>query len=160
MSSPEAIENKNVADIPSLLVPIAGRNLLLPTVTVAEMVPYTPPHSELDAPDWYLGAFVWRELAVPLISFEVINGESRPQVTAHSRVAVLNNTGINDELPFIALPTLGIPRLARVSQEEINQIVDAVKKPFELMHVSVAGERAVIPDIDSLEKAYLDFRQN
>ena len=51
----------------------------------------------------------------------------------------------------------GIPRLARVTEDEIQQLESSTdKKPFELMRVSLAGEEAVVPDIEGMEKAYLD----
>lgn len=159
MNSPQVVNHQTVEEVASLLIPLAGRLLLLPTVTVAEMAPYRQPQPEANTPDWYLGVFIWREQPVPLLSFEVLNGESRPDPTSHSRVAVLNNTGVSDNLPFIALPTQGIPRLARVNAEEISTVAVEDKKPFELMHVSVAGETAVIPDVGALEKVYLDFRR-
>ena len=160
MNSPQALENQNVTEIPSLLIPLVGRVLLLPTVTVAEMVPFRTPQAEPDSPDWYMGAFIWRDQAVPLLSFEVINGEALPSFNSDCRVAVLNNTGVSDNLPYFAIGTQGIPRLARVSASEINQLESSDKKQFELMHVSIAGEKAVIPDLDALENAYLDFRRN
>ncbi|TQV69639.1 chemotaxis protein CheW [Exilibacterium tricleocarpae] len=159
MNSRPALENQTVEEVASLLLPLEDRLLLLPTVTVAEMVPFRQPEPEADTPDWYLGAFSWREQPVPLLSFEVLNGEARPNPNSRSRVAVLNHTGVSEKLPFIAIPTLGIPRLARVNPDEISVVETADKKPFELMHVSIAGETAVIPDVSAMEQAYMDFRR-
>ena len=130
---------------------------LLPTVAVAEIVPYSRPQPEENAPDWFLGMFNWRDLQVPLLSFEVINGEAKTGVNPRSRIAVLNNTGLSDELPFIAIEAQDIPRLARVNPEEISEVEGAQKKSFESMHVTLAGEEAVIPNVTALEQAYLDF---
>ena len=88
---------------------------------------------------------------------EVINGEDKPGVSSRSRFAVLNTTGVNESLPFIAILTQGLPRLARVTEEEITEREDADNKPFELMHVSWAGEEAVIPHVEALERAFLDY---
>ncbi len=148
-----------VDEVASLLIPVEQRMLLLPTVSVAEMVPWKAPVPVLNAPDWFLGMFLWREQQVPLLSFEVINGEARADIHSRCRVAILNNTGESDELPFIAVATQGIPRLARVNDREISQIEDANCKPFELMHVSLAGEQAVIPNIAALEQAYLGYQR-
>ena len=156
--APQAIENNSVEEVPSLLIPLGGRTLLVPTVSVAEMAPYGQVEPEQDAPSWLLGQFAWRNQKVPLLSFEDINGEAKPEMHARSRVAVFNNTGVSDQLPFIGVVTQGIPRLARVVEEEISEIDDAQKKPFERMHVSLAGEAAVIPDIAALEQAYLDYK--
>lgn len=156
MRAPQRIEKK-VQEVASLLIPIQGRLLLAPNVTVAEIVPVSQVIPVQDAPAWYLGNCAWREQTIPLLSFEVMNGEDKPGVASRSRFAVLNTTGVNESLPFIAILTQGLPRLARVTEEEITQREDADNKPYELMHVSWAGEEAVIPDVEAIERAFLDY---
>ena len=149
-----------INEMASLLIPMAERLLLLPTVSVAEMVPWNRPVPVIGAPDWLLGMFSWREQQVPLLSYEVINGEAKALIHNRCRVAILNNTGESDDLPFIALATQGIPRLARVNEREISEVSSVGKKSFELMQVSLAGELAVIPNVSALEQAYLSFLNN
>jgi len=156
MRAPKRIENK-VAEIASLLVPRQERVLLLPNVSVAEIVPVTQVIAVDGAPAWYLGNCLWREQTIPLLSFEVINNEPKAGVGSRSRIAVLNTTGINASLPFIAILTQGLPRLARVTEDELSKREDADCKPYEIMHVSWAGEEAVIPDISALEQTFLQY---
>lgn len=156
MRAPQRIEKK-IEEVASLLIPLQGRMLLAPNVTVAEIVPVSQVVPVQDAPAWYLGNCSWREQTIPLLSFEVMNGEEKPGVVSRSRFAVINTTGLHDALPFIAILTQGLPRLARVTEEEITEREDADKKPFELMHVSWAGEEAVIPDVEAMERAFLDY---
>jgi len=156
MRAPQRIEKK-IQEVASLLVPLQGRMLLVPNVTVAEIVPVSQVTPIQDAPEWYLGNCLWREQLIPLLSFEVLNGEMKPNVGARSRFAVLNTTGLNQSLGFIAIVTQGIPRLARVNEEEITEREDADNKPYELMHVSWAGEEAVIPNIAAIEQTFLDY---
>lgn len=156
MRAPQRIEKK-VQEVASLLIPIQGRLLLAPNVTVAEIVPVSQVIPVEDAPAWYLGNCSWREQTIPLLSFEVMNGEDKPGVASRSRFAVLNTTGVNESLPFIAILTQGLPRLARVTEEEITEREDADNKPFELMHISWAGEEAVIPHVEAIERAFLDY---
>lgn len=156
MRAPQRIEKK-VQEVASLLIPIQGRLLLAPNVTVAEIVPVSQVIPVADAPAWYLGNCSWREQTIPLLSFEVLNGEDKPGVASRSRFAVLNTTGVNESLPFIAILTQGLPRLARVTEEEITEREDADNKPYELMHVSWAGEEAVIPHVEAMERAFLDY---
>jgi len=73
------------------------------------------------------------------------------------RLAVLNSTGVHDDLPFIALMTRGLPRLARVNEEEITSRDQDERKALDLLAVSWAGEDAVIPDIQALEKSVLEY---
>lgn len=156
MRAPQRIEKK-VQEVASLLIPIQGRLLLAPNVTVAEIVPVSQVIPVEDAPAWYLGNCSWREQTIPLLSFEVMNGEDKPGVASRSRFAVLNTTGVNESLPFIAILTQGLPRLARVTEEEITEREDFDNKPFELMHISWAGEEAVIPHVEAMERAFLDY---
>lgn len=156
MRAPQRIEKK-IQEVASLLVPLQGRMLLVPNVTVAEIVPVSQVTPIQDAPEWYLGNCLWREQLIPLLSFEVLNGEMKPNVGSRSRFAVLNTTGLNESLGFIAIVTQGIPRLARVNEEEITEREDADNKRYELMHVSWAGEEAVIPNVAAIEKTFLDY---
>lgn len=156
MRAPQRIDNKKTQEIASLLVPLSNRLLLLPNVSVAEIVPATPVFPVDSAPEWYLGSCIWREQKVPLVSFEALLGEEVVKIDKGTRFAVLNTTGLSEDLGFIALSTQGIPRLARVNEEEITTR-DVDNKPFELMHVSWAGEDAVIPDVRAIEQVLLDF---
>lgn len=157
MRAPHRIQVKQVQEIASLLIPLRDCQVLLPNVSVAEIVPVSQVVPVNGAPEWYLGNCIWREQKVPVISFEAINGEEKAIVNQRTRFAVLNSTGLSDDLPFMAIVTQGIPRLARVNEEEISRREEDCK-PFELMCVSWAGEDAIIPDLGRLEQAFLDLR--
>lgn len=149
-------------EIPSLLVPMAKEKLILPTVSVAEMIPYQAPQARHTVvydtiPDWYLGSLRWRGIAVPMLSYELINGDMAPEISPHSQILILNNTGMSSRLPFICMPTQGIPRLSRVAANEISEKTDAYVKEYDQMHVYVAGEQAVIPDVSKLEQVCINM---
>jgi len=156
----ETQQLEQTQEVASLLIPMNGNHLLIPNVTVAEIVPVSQVTPVLRSPDWYLGNCRWREQTVPLLAYEVLNGDEKPFVNARSRFAVLNTTGLDDSLPFIAVLTQGLPRLARVTDEEITKRDDIDTKRFELMHVSWAGEEAVIPDISKVESFFLEYLRN
>ena len=158
-NAPLAIQPDTPEEIPCLMLPLAGRTLLVPTVSIAEMVSYSAPQAVDQAPDWLLGMVEWRNLQVPVLSFEVLNGEANPGTAQRSRLAVFNNTGVSDELPFIALPTQAIPKLIRVSGQDIS-VSDEGNQPFDRMRVDVEDETLVIPDISSLEQAYVEWLGN
>jgi chemosensory pili system protein ChpC len=153
------LERREVSEVSSLLIPVAGRHLLIPAVTVAEMIPFRNPEHDPEAPDWYLGDITWREQRVPLISLEVLSGEAMPAYNSRCRIAVLNNAGVDESLPFLGLATLGIPRLSRVKADEIQELENASLRRFELMHVSHAGEDLAIPDVVALEQAFIDYQK-
>jgi chemosensory pili system protein ChpC len=66
------VSSEGTTEIPSLLVPMSGCKLVLPTVSVAEMVVYQAPQVSLDSssetPQWFLGNFLWRGVQVPMVS--------------------------------------------------------------------------------------------
>lgn len=157
MRAPQRIEQKKIQEVASLLIPLQGYTILLPNVTVAEIVPMTAMQPVENAPVWYLGNCLWRELTVPVLSFEALNGEPVPASQARARFAVLNTTGLHDDLPFVAILTQGLPRLARVSEDEISEREDSENRAYDLMHVSWAGEYTLIPDIEAIEKTFLEY---
>ncbi len=153
-----SIEHSLPEVVPSLMIPLAGRTLLAPTVSVAEIVPYAPPLPIEHAPAWLLGTFIWRDQQVPLLSFEGLCGDSQPDPHSRSRVVVFNNTGVSEELPFIAIATQGIPKLARVGAEDISAQDAIAPGAYERLWVLLNGEGLLIPDITALEQIYLDWR--
>jgi len=160
MRAPKRIEHKKIQEVASLLIPLQNQSILLPNVTVAEIIPSSPIQAIENSPQWYLGNFQWRELTVPLLSLEVLNGESIPGIHSRARFAVLNTTGLHNDLPFIAILTQGLPRLARVSEDEISEREDAETRRYDLMHVSWAGEYTLIPNISAIEQTFLEYLQS
>lgn len=150
-----AIEANIENEIPCLLVPITDKKLLLPTVSIAEMLSYERPDPcrPVDEPaNWYLGDLKWRGIHVPMLSIEAMTGGDIAPVTVNSQIAILNNTGVNAGLPFISFLTQGIPRLSRVSPQEISGSGENAGDFFD-MNVTVAGEQGIIPDVSKLEEA-------
>jgi chemosensory pili system protein ChpC len=137
--------------IASLYLPMAGDKLLLPNVSVAEVVGYQEPVKSPGTPDHYLGLVRWRGIDVPLICFELANRTGQYEHAPGARIAVINTIGEQTErIPFFALLTQGIPRLIKVSSELIKEGEKPVG-PAESLRVRVDGEDAIIPNIDYLE---------
>lgn len=155
MSQKQVLALNSETEIPCLLLPLVDTTLLVPTVTIAEIAPMKPLEEIPDTPDWLIGYYKWREIKVPVLQYEVLCGSAHSQLNMEGRIAVLNNTGTNESLPFIAVPTQGIPRMARVSANDISEDEIAKKKPFHKMVVKLGMEDFVIPDVTALEKAYL-----
>ena len=88
-------------------------------------------------------------LAIKDRPIQLLPNLSQPQIS------IFNNTGVNTQLPFFAIPTTGIPHLSRISPETIKA-VKTEPGPYETMHVNIDGGVAVIPDISSLERACVE----
>ncbi len=154
---PKLLDYEKLDILACLLLPLDGFNLLLPTVSVAEMVPYEMPFRGDKGPQWYLGEFYWRSIAIPLVSYESINGDQNPGVSTRARVAILNCTGQSEHLPFLGIVTQGIPRLAQVENDHIIETSKEAAQKYDLMKVQIAAEEAIIPDIPGIERAYLEL---
>ena len=144
-------------ELATLLIPMSGKQLVLPNVTVAEIIPYVEPKADDDKPDWYLGAFNWRNTDVPLVSFEALNGESSDGKGKDRRIAVLNGLVDSQRLPFCGIVTGGVPRLMRIMPDEVSTYESATAGPSELSRVLVSGEKAAIPNVDFIQQEVLNL---
>ncbi|MGE8361920.1 chemotaxis protein CheW [Pseudomonas sp.] len=143
----------SVGSLTGLLVPLADRTLLLPNVAVAELIPYRAPQVSAGMPDWFLGQVAWRDLRLPLLSFEAASG-GQAQTGAGARVAVINALGGRPKVKFIALLVQGIPRSIKVGTDLVR--ADAALAPLELDAVSFGDDVAKIPDLIGLEQKLAD----
>jgi len=143
----------NVLDtIRTLIVPMQDRNLLLPNVAVAEVMPYTRPRAIDDAPEWLLGSISWRGKNTPLISYDRLNGIDTGKGLTQARIVVFNTVQRNSGLEFYALVTAGIPQLRRVNPDALQEISGDVLEGA-LSQVQIGEIQAIIPDLDALETA-------
>jgi chemosensory pili system protein ChpC len=149
------------SQISCLLIPVEGNNLLLPNASVAEVVDYQNPEPTHDTPAWFLGFIRWRGLRLPLISYEGANGSNNNEISPRARIAVTNTIGEHPSpLAFMAIVTQGIPRLMKVSKEEIAEAESAVPGPADKAVVRVSGEDAIIPELTHLEKLAIEAMEN
>lgn len=141
-----------------VLIPVQQGTLLLPNVSVAEIVDYAQPTSVNDAPAWLIGQLNWRGLTVPVVSYDAANGGATTLPDNHrGRIAVLNTIGAShDKLPFIALVTQGIPRQAKIEEAALSP-VEGETGPADLLLVDFEGEPTTIPNLDYLEQLTAEF---
>ncbi len=135
----------------TLIIPLQQRNLLVPNVAVAEIVPYVRPRAVEDAPEWLLGTMNWRGLTIPIMSFDRLYGGEDASL-AQARIAVLNTATRTNGLPFYAIVTAGIPQLKRVN-ESMLQAQPGTAGKGELGRVEIGTLSTVIPDLEALETA-------
>jgi chemosensory pili system protein ChpC len=138
-------------EIPSLLIPMLGRPMLLPNLAVAEIATWEDPSPVGGMPEWFIGHYAWRGIEIPMISLELMNDPTYEDATQGRRVAVLNGLG-GAPSDFYAVVVQGIPRLVRAYPAEIGKEEQPEDQPAFALLVSVSGERAMIPDLDYVEK--------
>lgn len=146
----------DAGEIPCMLLPLTDMSLIVPTVTIAEMSPMRPITEVVNTPPWFLGFYEWRDQKVPVMQFEMLQGGShRVGINAGGRIAVLNGTGVSKALPFIAVVTQGIPRMARIIEPDISPHEGGTRDRCVVMSVKVGMEEFWIPDIAALESRYI-----
>jgi len=146
------------SELVTFLMPVTNRYLLLPNVTVAEIIHHRTPAQPDDMPTWFLGNLEWRGQKVPMVSFEALNEEPFQADGRRQNIAVLNGISNPEKLPFLAVLTQGAPRLMRLTPDEITSGSPQDRKgPAELMVVSANGETASIPDLSFIENCVLDL---
>ncbi|AGA84915.1 chemotaxis protein CheW [Stutzerimonas stutzeri] len=150
----QMVVSQDVESLTGLLMPLADRMLLMPNVAVAELIPYRAPQAVQGMPAWFLGQVQWRDLSLPLLSFEAAsNGQAQP-VSNTARVAVLNAVGGRDHVKFIALLVQGIPHSIKVDASLAR--ADVALAPLELDAVNLGDVQARIPDLVGLEQKLAD----
>jgi len=134
----------------SMWIPLRGVNMLLPSVSVAEVNNYQMPKELPDTPDWLLGTIAWRDQTVPVISLEVLCGEKMPANLVYSRIIIVNSIRPESPVRFYAIVAAGLPKLIRFNEvaaadTEISTL-DALQ-----CRVTVNHETAVIPDLGYIQ---------
>ena len=140
-----------------LTIPLHEELALLPNAAIAEIVAYTDPTTIDDAPKWFLGYVTWRDKRVPLVSFEAMSGKKVEEAKNNSRIAVLNTLNGNTDLAYVAILSQGIPSLALVQEEGIEEQIDLDERSVVGAVVNVGGIEALIPDIDEIEQRLIDL---
>lgn len=152
--SSEVAAQVDVNEVASLLISLHEKQLVLPNVTVAEIIPYRVPTALGDQVSWLLGQLEWRNIHIPVLSYEILSGGSMPPIEG-ARLAVVNGTGANKNLPFYAILIQGIPKLIHVKEDDIVTVEAMHSGPYDQMAVSLFSEQAMIPDLDMIEHELL-----
>lgn len=150
---------ENTQTLPCVMIPVNDRQLLLPNVSIAEVVDFNSTDAGTHTPEWLVGYLDWRGLTLPVVSYDAANngiltvpGDNR------GRIIVLNTIGPgHQQAPFIALVTQGIPSQIRLVEEQIRKL-DGETGPADLMQVEVEGETAWIPNLEYLESLSTEAR--
>lgn len=151
--SQAVVTQNSVSSLTGLVVPLADRTLLLPNVAVAELIPYRAPPAMTGMPAWFLGQVAWRDLSLPLLSFEAASG-GQAVTGGGARIAILNALGGRANVKFIALLVQGIPRSLRITEDLPR--ADTELAPLELAAVKVDDAVLRIPDLEGLEQLLAD----
>lgn len=157
-NSPTTPDENAIDDVSCMLLPVKDKQLLLPSISIAEIVPFSHLLTTASSKNWVLGRIQWRGTTLPVVCYEMLNQQPIPAPNPSARFAVINGVGGHQKLPFYAMLIQAIPSQVRLQEGDI-QAVEAIKKgPFDAQAVSIGQEAsAIIPDLESLEEALLSI---
>lgn len=136
----------------SLLIPVAGEDILLPGAMVAEVTGYAEPETAEHEGGALLGTAVWRGQRLPLVALEGLGDEGQRDPGARARLVVLKGVSNHPELPYFGIVADDIPRLLNIQEQTIESLDHDDLPPGMLDCVLANGEPAYIPDVEGLEE--------
>ena len=141
-----------------VLLALEGERLLLPRQALVEAVAWVELLPMPGAPAWYPGTLNWNGQAVPVVSFEAMQGRDVATLTGRTRIALLRAVG--DRIPgrLLGVVVQGFPQSLRVTRESLKPDETALspERGPVLSRVRMVNESALIPDLESLEAMVAD----
>ncbi len=149
---------KNENDVlPCLLIPVQGGRLILPNVTVAELIAFQEPTPSQAEADWILGTMEWRGTMIPVVSYENFCGQKIGVPGQDLRIAVVNApNGDSGALRFFGVVVQGIPSLIKLEEAAIKENLNTTLVVGQKLSVTLETGYAIVPDLDAIEAAILD----
>jgi chemosensory pili system protein ChpC len=137
----------------SLLIPLRADRLVVPRVCVAEVVRYHMPSEQEQQAGWLRGMIRWNNKAIPVVSFEMLCGQTLSPTSGRTRVVVVNPLGAGDSRHY-GLLAEGFPQMVKVNREVV--VLDTTYQvppnaPI-LCRISMLKEQALIPDLEAIEQ--------
>jgi chemosensory pili system protein ChpC len=138
----------------AVMIQIAGDFLLLPNAAVSEVTTldrFEPPAA--DAPVWLAGWHATAERRIPVLSYEALGGNPRPEAVKRSRIVIVNPIGRRVGGGGFALLAQGHPHLISINRGTINPVnlLPTDRDDLVLSRVRMAGQESVIPDLEQIE---------
>jgi hypothetical protein len=133
-----------------LTVSAAGFQLLLPVNTVAQITGRLPIQQGSIGIKGAAGFVQWREFNLPLFRTSELFGRKKSDDENYERIVVLWPMKSAGSRSFIALTSLGPPRVVDIS--DLPAAEGDAEMPWALGYVNLADGLGVIPDIDGLAR--------
>jgi len=146
-----ALQVGETKELACVMSPLAETHLLLPNVTIAEILPWRRIKPLQNGPKWCLGLLGWRGETVPVIQFEAMNGGDMIG-TPHNRcLLIMNRARRANGRAFYGLASTGLPRIVHLSDDDLqNRSVRL--GPAEVAALNVGTETAVVPNLSYIEE--------
>lgn len=142
--------------IHALEIPLRGPTLLMPSANIAEVINVSDFTPVPLAPAWLLGAFAWRTLAVPVVSFEGLMGGTVTAPTPTSKIVILYPLPGRRDWEFYAILTHAEPRPQTIDPARAVAATSAElpDTPYVAAGLKLDGRLLAIPDLEALKKVF------
>jgi chemosensory pili system protein ChpC len=151
---PKALDTP--ADVACLWVPLVSPPWIVPSVVIAEILTDVPRVDDT-TPDWHLGWLPWRFKQIPVLAFEALLEMPLAINAPPYRLGVFSLPFATHEQPTFAVRFSGIPKLIRITQNDISE-TKGPNLPDFAEHfgtwVEVQGNLAFLPDLQAIH-AYI-----
>ncbi len=138
-------------EIKCLVLPVAGRPLIVPNVAVAEIVTQQDVTPQPGAPDWLLGTGTWRGTQIPLIAFDRLCGEREDAPERTGRFVVMYGLEGEGAPPFYGLRIDALPRTETVDAQRLRPAEGTPHASAMVAARAVVSEReCLVPAFDRL----------
>ena len=143
---------EELSELSCVLIPLQGTQLLLPNISVAEILSWRRVKMLKDAPVWCLGLLGWRGEVIPVVRFEALNDDAETERKTGRCIVVMNRAHHAQGLPFYAIAANSMPRMVQLTASDIRG-TSGESGPAELAAVQLGTESAVVPNLEYIESA-------
>ena len=138
-------------ELRAMLTPLAGQFVLLPNSVVAEVVAFSEPEPYEQAPDWLLGELDWNDWQAPIVDLaRLADIADRGATGASSHVLIIKSLAGSSSIMYLGLRTSGLPKLIRLTPEDLEADDGDTGSGAVFAKVSVDGQTALIPELEIL----------
>lgn len=149
MADAAVVLGNEANELSCVVILVSGRQLLLPNVCVAEILPWRRIKALDDGPVWFLGYMGWRGLTLPVVHYGGFDEETAARQTPRCLI-VMNRTRASGRVEFYAMAADSLPRMVQLVEEDITS-ADGKLGSADAMLVSFGTEAATIPDLSYVE---------
>ena len=139
--------------IHTLIIPIGGIPLLVPSAIIAEVVNVPELVPLPFSQQWVLGVVGWRQRAVPVISFEALMGAGVTPPGLHSKVMIFFPLPGRTESEFFGILTSSEPQPRTIDSAE-GLVTEAPESRYIATCLKFGDMLVGIPDMDALKAAF------
>lgn len=147
----------NQSPFTAMYLPLQMDGLLLPDVTVVEILKAAKITSHIKSPEWFVGSIQWRGAELPLIAFESLNGAATIAPENVSRVAIINGSVDHSHLPYYAIVISDTPSLYEIDEGELSICEARPRGRAEAVSVAINDRVAGVPNIEWVEQHLLAY---